>query len=60
MKRLRNALAFVERRAKCAELRPPCPTCKERDQLQLIQWMDNPVTFRCRLCKTEFQKDIPE
>lgn len=30
---------------------PPCPSCSESRQIQLVDWLREPAEWRCRACK---------
>jgi ribosomal protein L37AE/L43A len=47
-------LEMVERRETAARSQPLCPAC-ESEQVQLVDWRQWPVVFKCRHCKRRFE-----
>lgn len=38
---------------------PPCPRCREGDQIQLRYWMSDNVVWRCRICRHAWEETVP-
>jgi hypothetical protein len=47
--------ATVKRREMLCREAPACPKCGEREQMQLVEWVNTiPAQWRCRTCKHAF------
>lgn len=64
---MRMAMGYIDRvmplgdrREALCRLRPHCPAC-DADQVQLVEYIAvTPARWRCRVCKTRFDLDLPE
>jgi transposase-like protein len=39
---------------------PHCPKCREQMQIQVIDYINPPARWRCRMCKHRFEYEPPE
>jgi ribosomal protein L37AE/L43A len=49
-----NVEAILKRQDEIARMRPVCPKCKEKEQLQVMN-TNPPAQWRCRMCNTRFE-----
>jgi transposase-like protein len=50
--------ALGDRHEALSKLQPKCPTCGH-EQVQLLEYTDiAPARWKCRVCKTRFERDL--
>jgi transposase-like protein len=54
---LENAVYLADRRVKLCSPSPVCPACGT-EQVQLVDWIELPVRWRCRECRHRWQTNL--
>ena len=52
---IKKATALSDKRIALSELSIECPKCGEKEQIQLLNWIIDPVLWKCRTCKNVWE-----
>jgi hypothetical protein len=52
-----KSLDLVKRREMLARKPKECPVCHETQQIQLLDWIQLPEWWRCRMCQSAFRAE---